>query len=318
MSTVSSSDEMNAQASVLMKQGIRLLDGGSAAEALPFFERALELRRQLPVSNPIYAFGLAACWLNHGEALSRQGGTASVAKAIRSYDAGISALQTVPLDTDPRFPRRLAIGHQNRGLLLLSQGRVDAAIADLHTAVGVLEQPGAAAIDDRQYLLAAVWLNIAMARASSAEHDAQLAARHAALRAVDLVADGEVSHASYADVGLRARHVISRTLIETVARTSAQGEALPHDVHETTDIVDEGLRVAREWERQGDPQFRQLACDLLRFGARVYAIHQPRHLEEFISENVDPSQSSHDYVSSEEIRFAVEEARRLQRPRSGN
>jgi hypothetical protein len=56
----------------------------------------------------------------------------------------------------------------------------------------------------------------------------------------------------------------------------------------------------------------------LRFGARVYAIHQPQHLEEFISENVDPSQSSYDYVSSEEIRSAVEEARGLQRPRSGN
>src|SRR6185436_5656229 len=116
-------------------------------------ERALELRKQLPASNPIYAFGLAACWLNRGDALSRKGDTESITDAIRSYDAGISALQTVPLDTDPRFPRRLAIGHQNRALLLLSQGRVDAAITDLHTAIGVLEQPGSSAIDDRQYLL---------------------------------------------------------------------------------------------------------------------------------------------------------------------
>jgi tetratricopeptide (TPR) repeat protein len=312
MSTVPSSDDINSQASVLMKQGIRLLDAGSAAEALPFFERALDLRKRLPASNPIYAFGLAACWLNLGDALSRKGAE-SIADAIRSYDAGISALQTVPLDTDPRFPRRLAIGHQNRGLLLLSQGRVDAAIADLHTAIGVLEQPGSSAIDDRQYLIAAIWLNIATARATSAERDVQLAARHAALRAVDLVAGVESSNASYADVGLRARHVICRTLIDTVARSTAQGEALPHDVHESTDVVDEGLRVAREWERQGDARFRQLACDLLRFGARVYAIHQPRHLDEFISENVDPSLSSHDYVSSGEIRSAVEEARRLRR-----
>jgi len=313
---VSISDDINAQASVLMKQGIRLLDAGSAAEALPFFERALELRKQLPSSNPIYAFSLAACWLNHGDALSRKGDAESIAGAIRSYDAGISAMKTVPLDTDPRFPRRLAIGHQNRGLLLLAQGRVDAAIADLHTAIGVLEQPGSSAIDDRQYLLAAVWLNIAKARATSVERDVQLAARHAALRAVDLVAGVENSNASYAEVGLRARHVICRTLIDTVARTAAQREALPHDVHETTDIVDEGLRVARAWERQGEPRFRELACDLLRFGARVYSIHQPQHLDEFISENVDPSLSSQDYVASDEIRSAVEEARRLQRPRS--
>src|SRR5262245_27691974 len=103
-----------------MKQGIRLLDGGSAAEALPFFERALELRKQLPGNNPIYAFGLAACWLNRGDAVGRKGDAESIADAIRSYDAGILALRTLPLDTDPRFPRRLAIAHQNRALLQLS------------------------------------------------------------------------------------------------------------------------------------------------------------------------------------------------------
>ena len=310
---MTSADDINSQASVLMKQGIRLLDAGAAGEALPFFERALDLRKQLPASNPIYAFGLAACWLNRGDALGRQG---HVDEAIRSYDAGLAALQTLPLDTDPRFPRRLAIGHQNRGLLQLSQGRVEAAITDLHTAIGVLERPDSATIDDRRYLLAAAWLNVATARATGSDPDAHLAARHGALRAVDLVAGAENSNAQYAAIGLRARHVICRTMIDTVSRAAERGLALPHDVHETTDAIDDGLRVAREWERQGDPQFRQLACDLLRFGARVYAIHQPQHLGEFISENVDPALSSHDYVSSDEIRSAVEEARRLAGSRS--
>ena len=294
-----------------MKQGIRLLDAGSPAEALPLFEQALELRKQLPANNPTYAFGLAACWLNRGDAISRKGDAASIADAIRSYDAGIVALHTLPLDTDPRFPRRLAIAHQNRGLLHLSQERVDAAINDLHTAIGVLEQPHSSAIDDRQYLLAAAWLHVAKARATGADGDANLAARHAALRAIDLVAGVEHSTALYPEVGLRARHVICRTLIDTLARTAAPGGVLPHDVHESTDIIDEGLRVAREWERQGDARFRPLACDLVRFGARVYAIHQPQHLEEFIGENVDPSLSSHDYVASDEIRAAVKEARQL-------
>ena len=80
----------------------------------------------------------------------------------------------------------------------------------------------------------------------------------------------------------------------------------------------QGCGWRAQWERQGDARFRQLACDLLRFGARVYAIYQPQYLGEFISENVDPALSSHDYVSSDEIRSAVDEARRLAGPRSGD
>ena len=273
-------DDINAQASVLMKQGIRLLDAGAPAEALPFFEQALELRQQLPASNPIYAFGLAACWLNRGDALKHRGDPESIAEAIRSYDAGIAAMEPLALDSDPRFPRRLAIGHQNRGLLHLSQGRVDAAISDLHKGIGVLERSESATIEDRHYLLAAAWLNVATARAAAPDGDSQLAARHAAHRAVDLAAALEDSHAQFADVGLRARHVICRTLIDRLS-----GAAPLHDVHEATDAVDDGLRVARAWAQRGHSEFAALADDLFRFGERVYAAYQPQHLQEFINEH---------------------------------
>jgi len=298
-----------------MKEGIRLLDSNQAAQALPLFERALELRLQLPQTNPVYAFGLAACWLNRGDALKHRGDAAAIAEAIASYDAGLAALQPLPLDSDARFPRRLAIGHQNRGLLLLAQGRLDAAVNDLHTAIGVLERAESSAIEDRQYLIAAAWLNLAMARAAMPGADAQLAARHAALRAVALSAERESHDAAFAQIGLTARHLVCRTMIDRLTQTP--GDAIEHDVHEATDAVDEGLELARAWERQGHSTFRELACDLLRFGSRVYASHQPQHLEEFINENVDPKLSSDAYVSSEEIRSAVEEARRLRRGRAG-
>ena len=291
-----------------MKEGIRLLDAGDAAQALPLFDRALALRQRLPPSNPVFAFGLAACWLNRGDALKDRGDSGAIDEAIKSYDSGLAALEPLPLDTDPRFPRRLAIGHQNRGLMLLSQGRIDAAIADLHTAIGVLERVESAAIDDRQYLLSAAWLNVAIARAAARDGDSQLAARHAASRALDLAAAGEMSDLKFAEVGLRARHVICRAMAERLATAGVS-----HDVHEATDVIDEGLRVVRTWEQQGRSQFRELARDLLRFGARVYATHQPQHLEEFISENIDPALSSAEYVSSDTIRSAVDEARRLLR-----
>ena len=91
---------------------------------------------------------------------------------------------------------------------------------------------------------------------------------------------------------------------------------MPHDLHEATDAVDDGLRLVWDWERRGNGEFRALARDLLRFGARIYAAYQPQHLEEFLSENVDHALSSPGYVSSDEIRSAVNEARQLQGGRS--
>ena len=68
-------EEINAQASVFMKQGIRLMDNArpeAIAAALGYFDRALELRRGLPFeTSPMLRYDLAACWLNRADALVR-------------------------------------------------------------------------------------------------------------------------------------------------------------------------------------------------------------------------------------------------------
>src|SRR5690348_13469524 len=70
------------------------------------------------------------------------------------------------------------------------------------------------------------------------------------------------------------------------------------DVHDATDLVDEGLSLVRCWEQRGLTHFRGLAGDLFRFGARVYGGYQPHFLSEFVRENMDPRRSSRDYVES--------------------
>jgi len=90
------------------------------------------------------------------------------------------------------------------------------------------------------------------------------------------------------------------------------------DVHEATDLADEGLGLVREWEQKGVSRFRAIACDLFRFGARVYAMYQPHFLEEFIHENRDPAHSSPGYVNSAEMRAATSEARRLAEALTGH
>jgi hypothetical protein len=285
------------------------------AEALVCFERALELRSRLPVDTvPLFRYGLAACWLNKADAIIRQGDAAQITAALRAYDEGIALLLGLSLGDDARFPRRLAIALQNRGLALQACGPPGTAeaIVAFRDAIAVLDHDQSAPIPDRQYLLAAMWTNLANAWASETGAESATRARDAALRAMALAADLEADDADAAEVGLRARHVLCRALSTSLSAVNPQ-QTMPDDVHEATDIVDDGLTLVRQWEQKGVARFRPVAYDLFRFGARVYGRYQPQFLNEFVFDNIDPDQSSPDYVESAEMRSAAMEALELAR-----
>jgi tetratricopeptide (TPR) repeat protein len=283
----------DARASLCMKEGIRLLQSDNDVDAaLLQFDRALELRRRLPTEAPMHAYGLAACWLNRAEALTRLGPTHH-ALTLDAYEEALALLRPLPLGKDARFSRRLAIAHQNRALVLAAQGpsATTEAIAALGDAIKVLD--GAEAMDAtaRDYLLAVVWMNLANIRASEATSASDLAAREAASRALALVKAQEHENAAAAEAGLKARHVLCHI---AARRLSVQaGGTVTADVHDATDLADEGLDLVREWERRGVDRFRNLASDLLRFGALVYGQYQPHFLQEFLSEQLDPLHSEH-------------------------
>ena len=277
------------------------------------FDQALELRRGLPIDAvPILRYGLAACWLNRADALVRLGNATQITEALRSFDEGIRLLHGLPLGADARFPRRLAMAYQNRGLALQVQGgRAGEAIAAFTEAIAILDHHQAALIADRQYLLAVVWMNLANARAAEANADSESLARDAALRAIALVADVEVDDADAAEVGLKARHVLCQTIAVRLPEMTAGNETMPDDVHEATDVADDGLGLVRRWEHKGVDRFRGIAYDLFRFGARVYARYQPQFLHEFVLDNMDPGQSSPAYANCPEMRSAAQEALEL-------
>jgi tetratricopeptide (TPR) repeat protein len=309
-------EAINAQASVLMKRGIAFLEEPrreAAIDALHCFDEALELRRRVPPDHsPFQVYLLAACLFNRADALVRMGDVGPTAAALASYDEGIEALQRIPLAENALYPRRLALGFQNRGLALQARGRegdADLAAASLAEALAVLDQVYSAGIEDRPYLRAVVWLNLANVRAMQASDGAHAAAREAALHAIDAVAGLEASDVNAAAAGLQARHVLCRVCAHSLSQ--ATDEEMPEDVHKATDAVDDGLELVRSWEQRGVPHFRPLAFDLFRFGARVYARYQPQFVDEFIADNMNPEASSPSYVESPEMVMAAHEARLL-------
>jgi tetratricopeptide (TPR) repeat protein len=297
----------DARASFFMKEGIRLTQSGNDVDALHYFDRALELRHRLPKEVPVHAYGLAACWLNRAEALTRLG-PAHHEPALRAYDEALALLHPLTLGDDPRFSRRLAIAQQNRALVLAAQDppAIAGAIAALVDAIAVLDHAEAMAAPERDYLLAVVWMNLANIQASEATIVSDLAGREAARRTLALVKTREHEDDAAAEAGLKARHVLCRIAARRLPAQAKSGMVMA-DVHDATDLADEGLDLVREWERRGVDRFRNLASDLFRFGARVYAQYQPHFLHEFLTEHLDPRQSTHSYVQSREMQDAARE-----------
>lgn len=279
----------NADASALMKQGIALLEErrpGAASEALEFFNRALQLRLELPVeADHFQAYLLAACWFNRGDALMQLADADKIPAAINSYDEGIAVMRLVALDQDPRYARRLAMGLQNRGLAELTRGGVDAATGSFDQSLDVLEGDAASALADRDYLLAAVWANIAIARAAGKTPESGTLARAAALRAIGLVGGLESGDIPSAEVGLKARYVLCQVIAEQLPAEAPDTSAMPDAVHEATDHAEAGLALAKRWEEKGELRFWPLAHDLYRFAEAVYERYQPQFLEEFRADN---------------------------------
>ena len=288
---------IDTQASTLMEDGIRLMDAPqpeAAAAALECFDRALDLRRALPVErSPMLRYGLAACWLNRAEILMRLGSPEQIKLALCAYDEAIALLRDLPLHEDALFPRRLAIAHQNRGIALRSQNppAIAAAHEEFSKAIQILEHKTAFRINDRLYLLAAVWMNLADTRLAGAGSGSEQLAAEAARRAISLITGLEFNDVYAAEIGMKARHVLCRAIALRLSQITNSHHTVPQEVHEATDAADGGLALERRWEEKGVDRFRKIAHDLFLFGIRVYGKYQPQFLHEFVSENMNPANS---------------------------
>ena len=312
--------QITSEASTLMKQGMALraqpgLDG--ARQALVCFEQALDLRCRLPVSQfPVFQYDLAACWLNIAEVRAGFGTSEELEHAISSYDEAIALLGRLPLDEDRRFARRLAIAYQNRALAIevLNPAAFDQIASGFRDAIATLAAVPVTELPDRDYLLAAMWVNLGNVHLRDSADTAVAFARDAASRAISLMRGSEAEDLNHTDVGLRARHLFCRSIEQSLIAVSSDTDQVSDSVHETTDVIDEALTLVGEWERRGVTSFRSLASELFRFGAYLYARHQPQFLGEYIADGLDPARSSAAFVESSEMQTAANDVAAAMQP----
>lgn len=132
---LSSDAVRNEVANLRTNRAICRMGAGQWGDALPDLDEAIRLREQLPLeSEPVYRWGLAAGWINRGDALRA---LEKPDEAVVSYDRGLGVLGEMEA-TDP-VKTRSAVAWNNRGLVLEGMGRTDEARGSFGRAVDLVE-----------------------------------------------------------------------------------------------------------------------------------------------------------------------------------
>ncbi len=278
-----------------MKVGIALLGAGAAdglREAIRHFDAAIEMRRQLPLAgNPIYRYGLAAGWINRGDALTKLNDGALLADAIRSYTVAIDLLEGVPAGDDGKFARRLAIAWLNCGHAVErreDEASLDEAVRCYQAAIDRLSMSDCTGYESHRLVLASAWINLGNAwlRREGIASITQIC--EAAQTALFLIAASESEDLAAADASLKAHHILCQAMTARLDEATKAG-ANPSDIiADLTDAVEEALCLARSWEKKGVMSLRPLATHFFHFGALLYEKHQVHFLAEFLLDYLDP------------------------------
>ena len=292
-----SPDDRNAVAKVWMKRGIALLSANNTSalpEALNCFERALEIRRELPFEESAwFRWLLTACWMNRGDVLTRLGKPDDLSAAVSSFDEAIFHLQRLPLEQDPQYRSRLALAWMNRSLALRAQATVDSlneALLSLERAKVVLEESvtperpmGTAMLATLLINRAAVLLEVTPPR--------MLEALEVAEAALVLCRPTEHEVLQAAEIGLKARHSFCLTVAVLLETPPVDTTRADDWIMRATDKVDEAMQLTAQWEKQGAAeQFRSMRNELFRYGCNLLLAYQPHFMAEFLLDVLDPKQ----------------------------
>lgn len=287
--------EIFAQAAAALSRGQILESQATAtglAAAVRCYDEAITLLRKLPASAEPVRRELARATMNRGNALQQQPVAAFLADAVRAYDESIALFRSLPIDQNPEDRNSLGAAWMNRGHALYQQATRPSFIEAARSQLEAIDTLKPLSIDEaRAYRLnlAASWLNLANTLLALGETGRALEASGEAIR---LAAPGEDSDPALADIGLKARRARCEALSRELIMSLDTNQPTEPFVDEASDVVDEGLSLARTWESRGLPLFRPIAARLFRFGAQLYGAYLPDFLAEFVLEHLDPARST--------------------------
>jgi hypothetical protein len=282
----------------------------SLVAAVKNYDEAIAHLRSQPEASDRVRAALGIALMNRGNALQKQFTPSALKAAVSAYDDAIVYLRTLPLERSPLDRNTLGAAWMNRGHAQLARAEPDSVVASIQSfreAIIVLrtlplEGPGSFRMN-----LAAAWMNEANALIKVQEPGKAL---DSAIAAMVITAPVEKTDPVLADIGLKARRVGCEALGHRLFVASQRGEPTKELGDQASDLVDEGLTLARHWESQGQQQFRYIAARLFRFGAQLYAAHLPDFLAEFILEHLDPEISSGAMADVEEFHVIASEVLR--------
>lgn len=273
-------------------RGLSQLSGPSPEHwraAVASFDRAIALRESDGGQDFPLRWGLAAAWMNRGEALEKLGGEENLREMLGSNARAAELLTEADFDKGPVVRTRLALiwMNQGRALAVLTErfgaGEGEASLAAYARAADIL-RPGVeqGAVEPRR-MLAVVLANLSRARLTLSPVGTPEGEREA-LEALSIVIADEESDPWGAELGLVLRVTLCRTL------ATLPGE-IRHE--EITDLAEEGLgKGGQAWARwQGPPSLPVVIGELFRCGALAYQRHQPQFFAEFLLDHLDPERA---------------------------
>lgn len=293
-------------ANILTNKGITLLqstDADELREAVACFEKSVEHRKDLPRDMTNVRWGLAAAWMNRGDALTRLGTADDLKEAVHSYDQAILCLEELGGFDHPPFVVRYAVSYMNRGHALMAQNSpegVAEAIKSFASATAMMEMHTQKDSVEYNGTLGCAMMCHAAARMEQGPEHAEEVAEEVR-KAIAHVQRFEKEDLLSTEVSIKSRHLLCRALATMLDRTPPNAPEVDDWITEVTDTVDEGMALERLWEQRGLEGFRLMAVELFRFGVRVLFLRQPHFLAEFILECMDPEKSPGAPVTSEEM-----------------
>jgi tetratricopeptide (TPR) repeat protein len=267
------SSARQAEANALTLAGIAQMEAGQWRSALEKFDAAIALRESMDWQNePLVAWGLAAGWLNRGDALYFSGKTG---ESLASLDRAIEVMAVLPLAENAAYVDRLLLAWINRGTRAGEFGRNDLAEVSFAAAQALFEAWGRETHDARRLLVAMFHGNRARWCLSKGEPAVALADARLAIRVLTPVS---LERPEVARAAVLARGVICRVLAALLEMPD--GAELSSDwIAEATDATEEALALVKRHGFVGE-----LVADLVRYGALIYRTCQPQFLGEFVCE----------------------------------